>query len=95
MRVLFTALVLLIFCVSVSFAGDLESLNNTKKQINVRLIELSGAILLNDALMKDCARRSVRYDESIVRLQEQLSKINDEIKQLTVEPVNPGYKKVD
>ena len=93
---IFLALVLVMFCVSVSFAGDLESLNDTKNQINVRLIELSGASQLNTALLKDCSRRDVRYDESIAKLQEQLVKVNDEIKKLTAKPIDSsGYKKVD
>jgi len=85
----------LLLLASLAYAGDLETLNDTKNQLNVKIIELSGASQLNAALLKDCARRDVRYDESIAKLKAEVLRLIGEMKKLEAPDEAPAYKKVD
>jgi len=72
--------IFLVFCIVLVFslpvmADELEDLNTKANQINLQILRLHGAATLNNDLLKQAARRGVEYDDTLLKLQENLKAV--------------------
>ena len=57
----------------------IKKLKDEATKLNIQMVKLAGANVLNDVLIRDAAKRATWYYDSLKKLGKQLDKINSEI----------------